>query len=374
MRLLYLKERTIFTIISFFHYKKRKELMKMPKKESPKRSQSRSYDIIIIGAGCAGLAGAMYAGRMQLRTLVLGESVGGTIILTDVVENYPGFIRLTGQELADKLKAHALDYKEYVELVEEKAVNVKKNGGCFEITSASGKRYMSKTLLIATGTKHRELGVPGEKEFTNKGVHTCALCDGAFYKGKSVAVVGGSDSAGKEALLLTQWAKKVYIIYRGETIHPEPINMQRVEQKIKEGKIEIINFTNVIEIRGDKKVTGVVLDKHYNGKKELPLDAVFVEIGLITLTELAQQAGIALNKKNEIIIDRDAQTNVPGAYAAGDITDTRFKQAITGAAEAVLAVYSAYTYINENALVCPTTDPNGNEADKAKKQKNNREL
>ena len=314
------------------------------------------YDLVIIGGGVVGYAGAMYAGRMQLKTLVLGEILGGTIILTDVVENYPGFIRLTGQELADKLKEHALDYKDFVEMKEMKVKEVKRHGNLFKVFTENGEEYQTKTIVFSTGMKHRELKVPGERGFANKGVHTCALCDGFFYKNKIIGVIGGSDSAAKEALLLTQWAKKVYIIYRGEKIRPEPINETRIEHKIKEDKIEIINNTNVKGIKGDERVTHVIFDKPYKDSATFPLDAVFVEIGADPQSELAKSLGVKTNKKGEIIIDRDAKTNVPGIFAAGDVVDTKFKQAITGAGEAVLAVYSAYTYINSTETVFPTTD------------------
>lgn len=308
------------------------------------------YDIIIIGIGVTGWGAAMYAGRMELKTLIIGDTPGGTIMLTDDVENYPGFKKLTGPELAENIEQHAREYAIDVEdgLVTDIAKDEKKH--IFTVTKKDGTSFKTKTVLLATGTKPRKLGVPGEDQFMGKGVHTCALCDGAFYKNKIIGVVGGADSSAKEALLLTQWGKKVYIIYRGDKIHPEPVNMTRIEKKIKEGKIEIINNTNVVEIKGDKYVNGVVFDKPYKGKKEFPLDALFIEIGHIPLAELAKKAGVALNKKGEIIIDRDAQTNVPGFYAAGDVVDTRFKQAITGVAEGVLAVYSAYTYITEREI------------------------
>lgn len=313
-----------------------------------------TYDTIIIGGGVAGLAAAMYAGRLELKTLLLSDKTGGTIVLTDIVENYPGFIRLTGQELADKIKEHAMQYT--VEMVEEKAADVKMCGDrCYSVYTED-KSYHTKTIIFATGTKHKELGIPGEKEFSAKGVHTCALCDGPFYKEKTVGVVGGSDSAAKEALLLTRWAKKVYIIYRGEKIRPEPVNMTRIEQKVKEGRIEIINSTNVTEIKGDKFVKSVIFDKPYNGGKEFTLDSVFIEIGSMPISEMAKKLGASTNEKGEIIINREAKTNVPGLFAAGDVADTKFKQAITGVGEAVLAVYSAYTYVNENEFICTCSD------------------
>ena len=299
------------------------------------------YDMIIIGSGVAGLAGAMYAGRMGMKVLVLGEMRGGTITTTHIVENYPGFISLTGMELADKLESHARAYPS-VEIKDEKVAKIgKAASGGFEVKSDSGA-YGGKTVIYATGTEWKKLGAPGEAEFANKGVHYCALCDGAFYKGKKVAVIGGSDSAVKDALVLTKWAEKVYIIYRGEKIRPEPVNYARVMEN---PKIEIINNTNVVEIYGEKKVTGVKLDKPFQGSDRFALDCVFVAIGHSPLAALAKGAEVELNEKGYVKISRNSETNVPGFFAAGDVTDTRFKQAIVGVGEAVEAVYSAYLYL-----------------------------
>ncbi|MBI3190642.1 FAD-dependent oxidoreductase [archaeon] len=304
------------------------------------------FDIVIIGAGVSGLAAAMYAGRMNMKTLVIGSApIGGVITTTNDVENYPGFKSITGLELAEKIKEHALEYP--VKLEEDIVTKVEKISGYFKVSTESKKTYNSKTVLFATGTKHRELNVKGEKELANHGVHKCALCDGAFYKDKTVAVIGGSDSAAKEALVLTQWAKKVYIIYRGEKIRSEPVNTKRIEEKIRHDKIEIIYKANVKEIKGNKKVESVILDNPCKGKNEFPLDAVFIEIGWIPLSDVAKSLGVSTNEKGEIIINRNSETNIPGAFAAGDVTDTRFKQAITGVGEAVLAVYSAYLFIEK---------------------------
>lgn len=304
----------------------------------------KTYDVIIIGGGCVGLGAAMYSGRFGMKTLVIGENIGGTIILTDVVENYPGFKKLTGQELADKLLEHAKDYPS-VEFIEEKADDIAKIKEGFAVTAA-GKKYVSRTVIYATGTVWKKLDVPGEKELSNKGVHYCALCDGALYKGKIIGVVGGSDSAAKEALLLSTWAKKVYIIYRGEKIRPEPINAERVADN---PQIEIIANTNIVEIKGRDSVESVVFDRPYKGNKEFKIDAIFVEIGHIPLTQLARKIGVKLNTKGEIVIDRDSMTNIEGFYAAGDVVDTKFKQAITGVAEGVIASYNAYQYVNSGS-------------------------
>lgn len=309
------------------------------------------YDTIIVGAGVAGLGAALYAGRFQMKTAVVGETLGGTIILTNDVANYPGFAQITGMDLAEKLQAHVEDYD--VEFVEKKVSRVERcPEGCFKVFT--DKEYLhTSTVIFATGTQWRKLRVSGEEEFANRGVHYCALCDGALYKDKVVGVVGGSDSAAKEALVLAEYGRKVYIIYRKERIRPEPINLGRV---MSHKKIEIINNTSVTAIKGDTFVTGVTLDRPYKGSTEFQLDALFVEIGHTPLSDLARKVGVELNEKGEIKIDRYAKTNVQGVFAAGDVADTEFKQAITGVAEGVTAAYSAYHYVNEHELICYHSD------------------
>ncbi len=296
------------------------------------------YDLIIIGGGVAAFAAAIYAGRFQLKTLVIGEKVGGTLLLTDDIANYPGFKKITGLDLFRKIKDHALDYD--IEILETRAESIEKQPAGFEV-STKDKKLKAKTVIIATGTHLRKLNVPGEAEYANKGVHYCALCDGALYKNKLIAVVGGSDSAATEALLLTEYARKVFIIYRKETIRAEPITAQRVEQN---EKIEIINNTNVTEIKGDQFLNAVILDKPYKGSNELKLDALFIQVGQIPLSDLAASAGAKINEKKEIIINRDSETNIPGLFACGDVVDSKFKQAITGVAQAVTAAHTAYEY------------------------------
>lgn len=261
----------------------------------------------------------MYSGRLGMKTLIVGDNLGGTITLTTGIENYPGFKSVSGTELAGKLREHAQEYG--AEFLEDLAIDIRRAGNCFEIFT-SGKKFLSKCIVFATGTKHRKLEVPRAEKFENRGVHYCALCDGSFYRDKVVAVIGGGDSAAKEALLLATYAKKIYIIYRGEKIRPEPINARRIEGS---KKIEVITRANVIEIKGDTKVSSAVLDREYKGSRELEVDGLFIAIGGVPLSKLAKKLGVETNEKGEIKIDRQAKTNVGGIFAAGDVTDTAYR-------------------------------------------------
>jgi thioredoxin reductase (NADPH) len=308
------------------------------------------FDFIILGAGVAGLAAGMYSARLGMKTLVLGTShgsempVGGVITTTNIVENYPGFTKITGSELAENIKKHAQSY-EKVTIWEEKAEKVEKKAGKFLVKTEKGE-YFGKAILFATGTKWKKLEVNGSEKFENRGIAYCALCDAPLFKNKTVAVVGGSDSAAKDALVLAEHAKKVYIIYRKETIRAEPINLERIK---KNNKIEIINNANVTEIKGGEFVKSVLLDRDYNGKKELALDGVFVAIGHIVLSDLAKSLGVKTNEKGEIVINhKTCETNVAGVFAAGDVADKHFKQAITGVAEGCTAAYSAFEFVQKD--------------------------
>ena len=304
------------------------------------------YDVAIIGSGVTAYGAAMYAARLDLSVVAIGDVEGGTITLTDDVANYPGYTQLTGKELSDKLKQHALDYPVLLETGMVTDVFRNKENIFYVVTE--NKTFLAKSVIMATGMKDKELEVPGHDKLKNKGVSYCALCDAPLYKDKVVSVVGGSDSAAKEALLLAKYCPRVYIIYRREKIRPEPINARRIER---ESKIEVIAKTNVIEILGDNKVTGVKLDRQYNGSDILKLDGVFVAIGGIPYSDLAKKLGVKLNEKGEIMIDRSSRTNIDGVFAAGDVVDNEFKQAITGVAEGVQAAYQAYKYVNENEFI-----------------------
>ncbi len=217
---------------------------------------------------------------------------------------------------------------------------INKNFAILPIRKIEKVNYSGQVLNVA---------VPDTQTYVAKNflVHNC---DAPLFRNKTCIMVGGSDSAAKEALLLAEYAKKVYIVYRGEKIHPEPINMLRVEKLMKKGKIEMINNTNIVEIKGDKFVNSVVFDKPYKGNKEFKCEGVFIEIGHIVESDLAKKLGVKLDKRGEIIIDKDSKTNVPGIYAGGDVAAREWKQAIVGVAEGVVATNSAYEYIQEMSV------------------------
>src|SRR3989338_3989394 len=246
---------------------------------------SELYDLIIIGSGVSGMGAAIYAGRFDMKTLVIGDRPGGTITLTHLVENYPGFPSLSGLELAQNFQKHVDSVA--VPMIQEKVTTIqrKEQNHCFEITTESGKMLRAKTVLLATGTMHRKLGAKGEAEFTNKGVSYCATCDGPLFREKELIMVGGGDSAVKESLLLAKYGKKVMIVYRGEELRPEPINRKRMEAT---PNIEVIYKSNIVEILGTDFVDKIILDTG----QEIECQGVFIEIGRIALTDLGKSLGV----------------------------------------------------------------------------------
>ncbi len=311
--------------------------------------EAELYETIIIGGGICGFSAAMYAGRLGLKTLVLeGGSLGGTITTTNIVENWPGIKKISGEELANMVVEHAKDYKIDIRQSWVKELKKELKKGCFKVVTENGS-YETKTVIIATGAEHKKHPAKGADTFENKGVHYCALCDGPLYSGKELAVIGGGDSAVKEALLLARFASKVHMLVRGDRLRGEAVNNERAKR---DRHISIRTGVEVVEMRGDKKLESLMV-KTENAIEELGLDGAFIAIGTKPRSELAADIGIMLNKKKEIIINRRSETSLKGVYACGDVTDARFKQAITGAGEAVTAAYWAYSLLKDPEYVCP---------------------
>lgn len=321
-----------------------------PLPADPAPSSSPLYDVLIVGAGPAGLAAGMYSARFGLKTAVIGELPGGAITTTHLVENYPGFTSITGQGLADNLLEHMKAYSP--DLLVERAQSAQRigsgPGSLFEVKTDGGVRR-GRTLIVATGASWKKLGAPGEAELANKGVHYCALCDGAFYKGKPMAVIGSGDSAAKESQLLAELGSEVHILVRGAALHGEPINNARVAAH---PKIKVHTNVQVKRFAGDKKLAHLELSRPIDlggGKMSdrLEIPAAFVLIGHTPQTEWLKGLGVALNAKGEVVIDRLSRTNIEGLYACGDCVDSEFKQAITGVSEGVCAAYSAFSHLEK---------------------------
>lgn len=309
-----------------------------------KPKENLTYDTIIIGAGIAGFSAAMYAARLGLKILVIGEMSGGKITLTDNIENYPPFVSIKGLKLAELIENHARDYD--IDILTDIVEKISRKKGNLYMVSASKKLFTGKTLIIATGTVEKKLNIPGEKEFTGNGVSYCAICDATTTKNKIVAVVGGGDSAVKEANLLAKYAKKVYVINNEPKLHAEACHLNGLEDNIRKNKIKVLNSANMISINGKSSVEGVTLikDKQTNN---IAVDWVFIYIGQMPKI-IGKEMGIKTNKNNEVIVNVNCETNLKGVYAAGDVTSTSWKQAIIAAAQGVTAAFRAYNYIAKN--------------------------
>jgi len=296
------------------------------------------YDLIIIGGGCAGYPASVYASRYNLKTLVIAKELGGLIATTKEVENFPGFNSIGGFELAQKLEEQAKFNN--VPILNDTVKSIEKQNNTYVIkTDLKEEIFETKTILLATGTKHRHLGIESESQFKGKGVSYCATCDGMFFRNKIVGVVGGGDSAIKDAIVLAQHSSKVYIFVRSK-LRAEPANIKQLD---KFDNIEIITGVNIKEIKGDNLVKSVDLD---NGKN-IELNGLFIAIGLIPQSELTKKIQVKTNEFGEIIVDRDSKTNQKGVYAAGDVTDNSWKQAIMASAQGSMAAHSAYEYIQK---------------------------
>lgn len=298
------------------------------------------YDIIIVGAGPAGMTAAIYAVRREMKTLVLSKDVGGQMIWASEIENYPGFEKVTSLELVNRMKEQMLKFG--AELKEDEVKEIKQNPtGDFEVFT-NREKFSAKTVLLAIGLSPRRLAVPGELEFGGRGVSYCANCDGPFYRGKDVAVIGGGNSALDAAEVLSKIAKKVYLIHRGDSFRGFEVLQDEVRSK---PNIEIILNAELKEISGSKAVEKVkLLDKATNQEREVSLDGVFIEIGRLASTDLVADL-VERDEKNQIVCSPKGETKTSGLFAAGDVTDGEFKQITVAAGQATTAALSAYQYL-----------------------------
>ncbi len=297
--------------------------------------------LIIIGSGPAGLTAAIYAARANLNPLLIaGNQMGGQIAITNEVENFPGYDTILGPELTEKMRVQAERFGTRFEFDEVLEVDFTK-GAPFYLKTY-GQEYQADAIIIATGASARRLGIPGEDNYIGRGVSYCATCDGFFFKDKDVLVVGGGDSALQEGIFLTKYANRVRIVHRRDSLRAGDLLIARAKAN---EKIEFVWDTVLKSVDGDKKVTGVTAENIHTGQVEpWQTDGVFVFVGHFPNTQLFQ-GQLAMDEQNFLIVDKFMQTSIPGIYAAGEVMDPIYKQAISSAGQGCQAAISVERYL-----------------------------
>ena len=298
------------------------------------------YDLIIIGAGPAGITAAVYAARKKMNILVISPDIGGQAAWSGDIENYTGYQFISGPDLAAKFEEHMKKYN--IELKEgETVIDLKKLVDTALIKTNKGE-YRAKAVIVASGKRSRELGAPGEKEFKNKGLTYCATCDGPLFSGKDVAIIGGGNSDLDAALQMVKIAKKIYVVNNAARLGGDPIMREKVE---KDPIVTVFNESRVTAVLGDKFVNAMKIAVS-GEERTVNVQGIFVEIGLIPNTDFAKD--LAKNEIGEIRVSNRNQTNIPGIFAAGDVTDVPEKQIIIAAGEGSKACLSAFRYLSEH--------------------------
>jgi thioredoxin reductase (NADPH) len=303
-----------------------------------------TYDVVIAGAGPAGLSAGIYTGRALFSTLILDKGMpGGQILLTDIIENYPGFPEAVSSfSLAEGFKSQALKFG--CEISQDEIKKIEKTHNIWTVRTVE-KEFSAKGLIIATGSSHRKLDVPGERQFTGKGVSYCATCDGAFFRDKVIAVVGGGSYALTEALFLTRFAKKVIVLHRRDQFRAEKVLQVRAEDN---ERIEFMLSSVVKEIKGDQKVRSAKILNLINKKEsEIEIEGIFVSVGMIPNTDIVKGL-VDLNNKGEIIVTKNMATSERGIFAAGDVTDACSNQVATAVGAGVEAGLAVNKYIERD--------------------------
>ena len=302
--------------------------------------------LIIIGGGPAGMTAALYAARAELQPIVFtGMTLYGQVSQTDLIENYPGFPEgITGMELGERLEKQAVRFGARIFIEPVESIDLQQKPF---LVKTYAKSYEAETLILAMGADNKKLGVPGEAEFTGRGVSYCATCDGFFYRGKDIHVIGGGDSAIEEALFLTRFANSVTIIHRRDALRAQPLLEKRARAN---PKIRFLWDTVVEEIKGQERVHSLSLRNLKTDQRfDVPTDGVFISIGHVPNTALIANQ-VELDDKGYVRIDWMMRTSVPGVFAAGEIADPHYRQIITSAAMGAAAALEADCYLNEPDL------------------------
>ncbi|MFB4167878.1 thioredoxin-disulfide reductase [Virgibacillus sp. JSM 102003] len=306
-------------------------------------SEERMYDVIIAGAGPAGMTAAVYASRANLDTLMIERGIpGGQMANTEDVENFPGFEHVLGPDLSNKMFEHAKKFGAEYAYGDIKDVV---DHGDYKTVIAGKKKYNTRSLIITTGAQFKKLGIPGEDELGGRGVSYCAVCDGAFFKQKNLVVIGGGDSAVEEGIYLTRFADKVTVVHRRDELRAQKIIQQRAFDN---EKIDFIWDTEAKQINGpDGKVSSVSLVNNKTGEEyDYPIDGVFIYIGMVPLSEPFKSIGIT-NDEGYVPTNEHMETSIPGVFAAGDIREKTLRQIVTATGDGSIAAESAQKYIEE---------------------------
>lgn len=301
------------------------------------------YDVIIIGSGPAGMTASIYASRAGLKTLLLEhDAPGGKLVKTQEIQNWPGIVETGGPTLAYEMYKHALAYGATFDAASITSLTTDEHK-IHTLTAADGRTYQTKVVIIATGTQERTYDLPNRAKYDGRGISYCAVCDGAFYRGKEVAVFGGGNSALEEAVYLTQFATKVYLVHRRQEFRADPIAVKRVKET---PQVELVLDSNLVEIlEEDNKFSGVVVENKQGEKRTIAVSGMFVYIGATPRSELV--AGrTTLSKEGYIKVNEKMETEIPGVYAVGDITDKILRQVVTATGDGAVAGQEAYHYIS----------------------------
>ncbi|MDQ3977359.1 MAG: FAD-dependent oxidoreductase [Thermoproteota archaeon] len=303
------------------------------------------YDVIVVGGASAGLTAAMYASRQGLTTLVITKDIGGQALLTNSIENYPPFEHIGGFELMQKFEEQAKNFGAEFAYEEVLSISEDKEGDFKIKTNNDNKEYSGYALILAFGKTPRDLNVKGERELKGRGVSYCAVCDGPFFKNKKVAIVGAGDPALETALYLKGLASQLYMVQRSDKPVGSEESIDLLQNKDNNNKISFISNPSVKSINGTSKVESLTL-YHSKSKSEtkLDVDGIFVEMGYVARTDIVKDL-VKLNGSKEIIIDKYCATSTEGVFAAGDVTDVPYKQAIISAGQGAIAALSAYNYL-----------------------------
>ncbi|TSC63936.1 MAG: alkyl hydroperoxide reductase subunit F [Parcubacteria group bacterium Gr01-1014_106] len=315
------------------------------------------YDVIIVGLGPGAITAAIYSYRKRVKTLLIGKDFGGAMLISGEIENWPGEIHTDGIKLSEKFEQHVRKYCTDISCLDQSLVTkieratasggaplTSGEGNLFRVHNEHEKSYLSKTVIYATGRTPKKLGVPGEEQYRNRGVSYCAVCDGPLFGGKEVAVIGGGNSALEAVLMLTKIASHVTVVNRNPHFKGEEIYIQQLS---KLPNVTVVANGVTTEIRGDGTfASGIVVeDKQTQKKQEFPAKGIFVEIGSLPITDPVKDLGVTLTAYKDIIVNRNCETNIPGFYAIGDVTDVRDKQIVVAAGMGCTAALSAGDYL-----------------------------